>query len=234
VVRKLEPPRRPLPQASYTWRWEPRPSEGQWLWCRVYHRSAHTPDGVTFRRFGPLSRLDHHHAASPPSVDVTGRRILYVGVNLATSACEVFGDAGVAAVCPRYRVSIVAPTRELSMYDLTAPGAAMAIGALPALGNGSEARSVTQEWARAIHEDEPGGPDVCGVRYTTAYDSGLAVALWDCDDGVEIVRDTRGRLQDFPLLDPRILARFEEQMHERLIDVTTVPDAECSLCQSTS
>jgi RES domain len=234
VVRKLEPPRRPLPRASYTWCWRPRPSAGRWLWCRVYHRSAHTPDGVTFRGFGPLARLDHHHAASPPTLDVTGRRILYVGATLATSASEVFGEAGVAAVCPRYRVSIVAPTRELTMYDLTARAAAMAIGALPALGDGSEARPLTQEWARAIHEDQPAGPDVCGVRYRTAYDSGYSVALWDCDDGVEIVRDARGRLQDLPLDDARVFGRLEEQMRERLIDVTTVSEAECSQCQKTT
>ena len=37
---------------------------------------------------------------TPRVVDTTGRRILYVGEDLATSACEVFGDAGIAAICP--------------------------------------------------------------------------------------------------------------------------------------
>ena len=41
-----------------------------------------------------------------PVVVTTGRRILYVGEDLATSACEVFGDAGIAAICPNYRVAI--------------------------------------------------------------------------------------------------------------------------------
>jgi hypothetical protein len=117
---------------------------------------------------------------------------------------------------------------------LTARGAAMAIGALPALSDGSEARPLTQEWARAIHEDQPAGPDVCGVRYRTAYDSGYSVALWDCADAVEIVRDGRGRLQDLPLDDARVFGRLGEQMRERLLDVTTISEAECSQCQKTT
>ena len=75
--------------------------------------AKYTPDGVTFRRYGPAARFDHHHPADPPVVDTTGRRILYVGEDLATSACEVFGDAGIAAICPNYRVAIIAPTTKL-------------------------------------------------------------------------------------------------------------------------
>lgn len=88
-------------------------------------------------------------------MDTTGRRVLYVGEDLATSACEVFGDAGIAAICPNYRVAIIAPTITLAMFNLAAKGAAMAIGALPALGDGNEARSITQQWPRAIYEDQP-------------------------------------------------------------------------------
>jgi hypothetical protein len=69
-------------------------------WCRVYHLGKHVPDGITFRRYGPKARFDHHLPADPAVVDKTGRRVLYVGEDLATSACEVFGEAGVAAICP--------------------------------------------------------------------------------------------------------------------------------------
>jgi hypothetical protein len=44
-----------------------------------------------------------HGKAVPPMIDESGRRILYVGEDLATSASEVFGEAGIAAICPRYR-----------------------------------------------------------------------------------------------------------------------------------
>lgn len=106
---------------------------------------------------------DSGQEAVLPKIDESGRRILYVGEDLATSASEVFGEAGVAAICPRYRLSIVAPIRPLALVDLARRGAALAIGALPALADGSEARSLTQQWARAIFEDQPASPDVCGV-----------------------------------------------------------------------
>lgn len=230
MVKKLDRPTRRLPKAPFVWWWEPRSEATRWRWCRVYHQSKHVPDGATFRRFGPLARLDHHHPAVPPVVDATGRRILYVGANLATSACEVFGESGEAQICPRYRVSILAPTRRLAMFDLTREGSALAIGALPSLADGSESRPLTQEWARAIYEDKPAGSKATGIRYRSAYNFGFSLALWDCDDGVEIVRDGKGRLQDMPLNDSRVLVRLEVQMRKRLITVTTVSSQDCSEC----
>lgn len=231
MVKPLNPPQRPLPRARIRWIWTPRPDALRWRWCRVYHRGTHNPDGVTFRRYGPLHRLDHHHEANPPQLDSEGRRVLYVGADLATSASEVFGEAGIATICPRYRVSIVAPTRPLPVFDLASVGAAMAIGALPTLADGNEPRSLTQQWARGIFEDQPAGPDVCGVRYRTAYNFGYSLALWDCDDSVEIVRDSAGEVLDLPLIDPRILGRLQVEMRKRRIEVTTVPESQCAICQ---
>ena len=110
MVRALGPPSRPLPKTGdkTVWWWNPPRASARWWWCRVYHQGKYTPDGVTFRQYGPAARFDHHHPADPPVVDTTGRRILYVGEDLATSACEVFGDAGIAAICPNYRVAIIA------------------------------------------------------------------------------------------------------------------------------
>ena len=71
---------------------------------------------------------------------------------------------------------------------------------------------------------------MCGVRYRTAYNFGYSLALWDCDDSVEIVRDAAGRIQDLPLNDVRMLGRLQVQMRKRRIDVTTVPEDECVLC----
>jgi hypothetical protein len=230
MVRQLSSPNRPLPAADYVWSWAPHPGAESWQWCRVYHRSSRIPDGIAFRRYGPLYRFDHHHAADPPDVDPDDRRILYVGEDLATSACEVFGDARIASVCPNYRVCIVAPKRELVMFDLAVKGAAMAIGALPALADGNEKRSLTQEWARAIYEDEPAGPEIVGIHYRSAYNGGRSLALWDCDRDIALLRDTRGLLQDFPLNDRRIFARLEGEMSERHINVTTVSESGCKIC----
>lgn len=184
----------------------------------------------TVRRYGPLHRFDHHQAADPPDLDPEDRRILYVGEDLATSGCEVFGEVGVANICPNYRVSIVAPTRELAMYDLARKGAAMAIGALPALADGNEKRSLTQEWARAIYEDQPAGPEIVGIHYRTGYNAGSSLALWDCDRDIEVLRDARGWLQDLPLNDSRIFGRFQVDMTERHINVKTVSKGACKDC----
>jgi hypothetical protein len=150
---------------------------------------------------------------------------------LATSACEVFGDAGVAAICPYYRVAIIAPTTTLAMFNLAAKGAAMAIGALPALGDGNEARSLTQRWARAIYEDQPAGPEITGIHYRSGYNSGEALALWDCDADVEVVRDDDGHEQDIALDDSRILPRLQVQLRRRQINLTTVTSSGCNKCK---
>ena len=231
MVKKLDRPTRPLPNAPFVWWWEPRLQATRWRWCRVYHQSKHAPDGATFRGYGPRARLDHHQPADPPVVDASGRRILYVGEDLATSASEVFGESGNARLCPRYRVSILAPTRRLAMFDLARKGSALAIGALPSLADGSEPRPLTQEWARAIYEDQPAGPEATGIRYRTGYNFGYSLALWDCDDGVEIVRDAQGRLQDMALTDSRVLLRLQVQMRKRLITVTTVSSDDCTECK---
>ena len=86
---------------------------------------------MTFRSFSPLHRFDHHRDADPPATDPSGRRILYVGQDLATSSAEVFGEAGIAPVCPGWRIAIFAPTRPQVMFDLARNGASIAIGGCP-------------------------------------------------------------------------------------------------------
>jgi hypothetical protein len=110
-------------------------------------------------------------------------------------------------------------------------GAALAIDALPALGDGNEARSLTQQWARAIYKDQPAGPGITGIHHRSGYNSGQALALWDCDADVEVVRDGGGHPQDIALDDPRILPRLQVQLRRRRINVTTVPSSACSECK---
>jgi hypothetical protein len=128
-------------------------------------------------------------------------------------------------------VAIIAPTTTLAMFNLVAKGAAMAIGALPALGDGNEPRSLTQHWARAIYEDKPAGPEIAGIHYQSGYNSGEALVLWDCDGDVEVVRDRHGHQQDIALDDPRILPRLQVQLRRRQINVTTVTSSECNECK---
>ena len=55
---------------------------------------------------------------------------------------------------------------------------------------------MTQQWARAIYEDQPAGPGITGIHYRSGYNSGQALALWDCDADVEVVHDGAGHPQD--------------------------------------
>ncbi len=197
----------------------------------MYHQGPHAPRGDSPRDYGPVARFDPHTPpAAAPGIDPHGRTVLYAGQDLATSACEVFGEAGEARLCPAWRVALPRPARQLTVFDLSAPGSAMAIGALPALASGAYPRQLTQTWARAIYDDNPTGSHVDGIRYRSAYNDGLALALWDSTGQVIVAKDAGGTDQDFALRDPQTLTRLEAAMAPRHIVVTTVDAADCPQC----
>jgi hypothetical protein len=171
----------------------------------------HTPDGVTHRIYGPLHRLDHNVPTKDgrPQESNDARSVLYAAGNLPTALGEVFGDYPEAAVCPNYRIALVRPTAPLQLLDLRGQGAAMRIGALPSLATGDYPRPRTQEWARAIYEDQPvPRKTVRGVYYDGAHTNGPALALWNTDGDVDVLRAARGQAQDLALTDPRMWPRI--------------------------
>lgn len=135
--------------------------------------------------------------------------MLYVAGNLPTAIGEVYGDAPhEAQVCPNTRVALIRPIAPLVLLDLRGQGAAMRIGALPSLATGHQPRSRTQEWARAIYEDQPvAGRTVHGVHYDAAHTGGPALALWNTDSDVQVVVSADGTRQDFALVDPGMWSR---------------------------
>lgn len=232
MAKSLDQPDRPLPDADYRWIWTP--ADGATApWYRVYHRTAHVPDGVTFRTFGPLNRFDHH---TPPitakALDPDGRSVIYFGVDLATAACEVFGEALTAHVCSNFRVTLVRPVREIVTYDLDQANAAMAIGAVPALASGNEDRELTQQWAQAIYEDQPAATKVEGIRYRTAYRGDYSIALWDCPDAVEVALDKDGQPLDIPLNVGRGRHLLLDALSGSGISTTFIADADCLKCNT--
>ena len=192
----------------------------------------HTPNGHTGRPFGPLHRFDHHRtdATGGLQVDPDGRTVLYLGEDLLTCANEVFGEAEEAPLCPGLRVARIAALRDLTLFDLQAPGAARAIGALPSLGSGNEKRELTQEWARTIHSDQPTGAPLDGILYRSAYHHGLAMALWNCDGAVGTATDSAGRARDRPLRDGRVLPQLLIGLAMTPIVVRLLDARECSRC----
>ena len=229
MVRPLRQPARPL-EGGEQWIWQHHP--GPWRWCRIYHRSAHDPDGVTHRGFGPLHRMDHHEAGpdGKPQQSPSGRSILYVADSLMTALGEVFGEAEEVRACPLYRVAIVRPQAPIPVLDLTLQGAAMRIGALPSLATGPYPRPETQAWARAIYEDQPvAGETVRGVYYDAAYTDGRSLALWDTAGDV-VRRTVRGIEQDFALTDRRMWPRVQSTANSLRMLATIVPVSECPRC----
>ena len=178
-----------------------------------------------------MNRFDHH---TPPvtakAIDPDGRSVSYFGVNLATAACEVFGEAGVAPVCPGFRVTLVRPVREIVTYDLAQPNAAMAIGAVPALASGNENRELTQQWAQAIYEDQPTATKVEGIRYRTAYRDDYSIVLWDCPDAVEVAMDAKGQPLDIPLNEGRGRKLLLKALAGTGIPVTFPAAYDCTRC----
>jgi hypothetical protein len=106
----------------------------------------------------------------------------------------------------------------------------MAIGALPALSDGPYARGLTQEWARAIYEDNPTGSHIDGIRYQSGYNGGVALALWDSAMDVTVVSDKLSGPQDFRLRDPLILGRLYGALKARQIVVRIVSASGCPKC----
>ncbi|NLE79449.1 MAG: RES family NAD+ phosphorylase, partial [Rhodococcus sp.] len=132
-----------------------------------------------------------------------------------------------AALCSNWRAAQVRPLREIITFDLDEPGAAMAIGALPALASGSEDRELTQQWARAIYEDQPAAEKVEGIHYRSAYRGDRALALWDCSDDIEVAVNLHGQLLDLPLDHGRGRSLMLKALEGTGIPLTSVPDADC-------
>lgn len=231
MVAELAEPDRPLSGGRvWTWKWPAARGKAGWGWCRIYHLSSHTPDGITHRAYGPLFRLDHHTPpAVAPAVCPDGRTVLYVAGSLATGLGEVFGDVGEAAICPRFRVALVRPRVEIVVLDLRSEGAAMRIGALPSLATGAYPRARTQAWARAIYEDQPARRTVRGVSYHAAHSNGRALVLWNTDGDVDNVIGGSGDVQDFALADARMWPRVVDATAS--LGMTAARIARCPRCE---
>jgi len=91
-------------------------------------------------------------------------------------------------------------------------------------------RQLTQAWARAVYQDDPTGRHVDGIRYRSAYNSGLALALWDSEEHVVVVQDAAGAEQDFALRHRQMLGRLEAAMAARHIVITLLDPADCPQC----
>lgn len=182
------------------------------------------PRADAARTFGPLARFDPHTPdPAHPAVDPQGASCSTSGTAWPPSACEVFGEAGEALICPSWRVALLEPVTGPRLLDLVRSGSAMAIGALPTLSDGALPRSLTREWARAVYEDHPLGAPAAGIRYRSAYNGGIALALWDTARKIRVLSDDSGPEADVPLNHPGMLIGLKTLLMERQIVIRTIP-----------
>lgn len=153
---------------------------------RIYAPGRHGAGPATFRRFGPLSRFDHHRASSAAAAEDDERAVLYAGRSLLCCVAEAFGDIGLVQ-CDGFRFARLSCERTLRLLDLRG-AAATAAGTIPAIGAVGE-RTVTQAWSRWWHEHAELAA-VDGLLYTSAQCGEDAVALWErAEAAVGVVHD---------------------------------------------
>ena len=129
------------------------------------------------------------------------------------------------------RVALIRPTKTIPLLDLVTLGGAMRIRALPSLATGPYAYSLTQEWARAIYEDQPVfRKRIRGVRYTAAHSGGTALALWNTDGDVEVVQGHSHAPQDFAMQDPVLWTRALVAANNIDVNLSRVSSDACDRC----
>jgi hypothetical protein len=106
------------------------------------------------------------------------------------------------------------------VQDVAGQGATE-IGAMNQLGVGALPPELTHEWARAIYEDRPASPDVCGIHYHSSFAGTDNIALWDTAPDLVVQLDS-------PICDQ--LPMFMAATDELGLIVTEVPEESCEVC----
>lgn len=171
---------------------------------RLYAPEPYDTAPLTFRKYGPLNRFDHHRAAlTRPEVD-SDRGILYAGSEFVCCVGEFFGDEG-SITRSGNRVARLVTQGSLAVLDLRGTAAAGA-GTIAAIGGVGE-RSVTQAWACWWYE-HPALSTLDGLLYASAHTGKDALALWERAEG-KLTVDADWALDDATLDDDLQLAAHE-------------------------
>lgn len=226
MVVPLDPPARPISGGTST---TIDATEGPLR--RIYHMDQRSPSGIFRRSYGPTERFDHHTPKPLPAEDPDGRAVIYLAREIGVCGAEVFGDVKEANICPQYRAVAALPNHPTEIQDLVGAGV-MALGALAGLGTGDVSRRLSQEWARAVYEDDPAGHPVDGVRYLGAHDGQEAIALWERAPALDVIQHPGGMVADAALSHPPLWRRFTVEMRSRGIVVRRIQSSQCVRCQT--
>ena len=71
-----------------------------------------------------------------------------------------------------------------------------------------------------------------GIRYRSAYNAGIALALWDTTGEIRVLVDDNGTDADVPLNHPGMLIRLKTLLMERHIVIRNIPREDCPRCMA--
>lgn len=147
---------------------------------RLFDPTQHGATALTFRRFGPLLRFDHHrapvdmHGVRQPCPDPE-RGVYYAAKTLSGCIVEVFGDTGIIAP-GNWHIAHPALTRNVRMLNLRGHGA-MRAGSVAALAKVPD-HALAQEWSRFFYERAE-YRNVDGLLYYNAHNDEEAILLYE-------------------------------------------------------
>lgn len=154
---------------------------------RLFFPEPYATTALSFRRYGPLGRFDHHGGTTrrgrrAPAEDPE-RGIYYAASTLSGCLVEVFGDD--AVVEPEGCVLTLPRTlRSLRLLDLRGKGA-MRAGANASVSK-TERAAISQAWSRFFYERADYYGEVDGLIYSNAHNDEAAFALYErCRDALE-------------------------------------------------
>lgn len=175
---------------------------------RLFDPSRFGTTALSFRRFGPLLRFDHHGPAGLSPGPDPARGIYYVAQTLSGCLVEVFGDTGLI-ITGDWHGARPQLTRDLRLLDLRGSGALRA-GSVSALSKVPD-HGLAQAWSRHFYES--GEYRTCdGVLYYNAHNDEEAIALYERAEAALICPASAVLRLDDPALRPELL-RLAQDNH---------------------
>jgi hypothetical protein len=170
MVQINRPPPKILPQpVIYT-----LPVRSHFL--RLFNPALHNPQALTFRRYGPLHRFDHHREKDGEPIEDKERGILYAGESISGCIVEVFGDTRIIEV-GTWELALLETQRALILLDLRGDGA-MKAGTVAGVCKDIN-RGLSQLWSRYFYENECIYGLIDGLLFGNAHNDEMVLALYE-------------------------------------------------------
>ena len=152
---------------------------------RLYHRDAFCPRPNQVRRYGPVSRYDHHANHPPGKTDSVGS--IYLARTIGTAVAEVFGEASPAMLCDHWSLAKIHIIDEPFIFNLSGV-ASMKAGAYASIL--ALDRLDSQAWAREIYKAHR---KVVGIHYLSSHDYGECLVIRESGEPhLQIARHNSG------------------------------------------